>query len=253
MTRVPLVAGNWKMNKTLGEAVRLVEALMPQLDSLEGVESLVCPPFTALAPVAEALRGSRLKLGAQNLYWLEAGAYTGEISALMLKDLCEYVIVGHSERRQYFGETDETVNLRLRAALGHQLKPILCIGETLAERDAGQTLQLVGQQLRQALTEVPARELHALVIAYEPVWAIGTGRAASPADALEVIDGAIRATFSELYGSEAAGRVRVLYGGSVGPKNARSFFELETIDGALVGGASLRAEDFVQIAEAAAP
>ncbi len=251
--RTPLVAGNWKMHKTVGEALALVREMLPGLRPLSGVERVICPPFTALAPVADLVQGSGVHLGAQNAFWEDQGAYTGEISPLMLKDYCRYVIVGHSERRQYFGETEETVNRRVRAVLRHGMSPILCVGERLEEREAGRTQQVVMEQLLGGLQGLSLDDGRRLVIAYEPVWAIGTGHAASPADATEVVEGTIRPVLAGLFGEGVARSIRVLYGGSVKPENAAAFFAEEGIDGALVGGASLQAESFVAIAAAAQP
>lgn len=251
--RTPLVAGNWKMHKTVSEALALVREMLPGLRPLTGVERVICPPFPALAPVADLVQGSGVHLGAQNVFWEDQGAYTGEVSPLMLKDYCRYVIVGHSERRQYFGETDETVNRRVRAVLRHGMSPILCVGERLEEREAGRTQQVVMEQLLGGLQGLSPDDGRRLVVAYEPVWAIGTGHAASPADASEVVGGAIRPVLAGLFGEEIARSVRVLYGGSVKPENAAAFFAEEGIDGALVGGASLQAESFVAIAAAAQP
>ena len=252
MKRKPFVAGNWKMHMTNVAAVQLVENLLPGLDSVQDVERVICPPFTALAPIANLLQDSPVQLGAQNMYWEDAGAFTAEISPLMLKELCTYVILGHSERRAYFNETDETVNRRLSAALVHGLKPILCVGETLQEREARRTADVVQRQVRQGLKGIHSTQLNQIVIAYEPVWAIGTGRAATVQDASEVIAGSIRGVLSELYSGDVAQGIQVLYGGSVKPDNARSFFDDPEIDGALVGGASLKAESFIGIVEAAA-
>jgi triosephosphate isomerase len=253
MTRVPLVAGNWKMNGTIKEALDLVAALRPDLDQMEAVETLVCPPFTALSRVSESLSGSKIALGAQNLYWEASGAYTGEISPLMVRELCTHVIIGHSERRAYFFETDETVNKRISAALEADLIPILCIGETLEERQSGRTHQVVQHQLKAAIQGITLKTPDEIVIAYEPVWAIGTGKAATSEDANRVISESIRSVLAESFGDRLSQSIRVLYGGSVKPENARVFFEESEIDGALVGGASLKVEAFIQIVHAAQP
>lgn len=249
MKRMPMMAGNWKMYKNAAEAVDIVRAVGNELDGAPSrVEVVVCPPFTALKSVSTTLEYDKyeIKLGAQNMFWEDEGAYTGEISPLMLKQLfVEYVILGHSERRQYFGETDETVNKRIKAALNHGLKPILCVGENLAERDAGETTGVVSTQVREGLSEV-ADIAGQLVVAYEPVWAIGTGRVAEPEDANEVIRH-IRAVIGSLYGQETAQEVRILYGGSVKPDNVSTLMEEPEIDGALLGGASLAAEDFLKL------
>lgn len=242
--RIPLIAGNWKMNTTLDETGKLVAAMRPGLDAIQGVEKVVCPPFISLAAVKETLKGSTVKLGAQNLYFEEKGAYTGEVSPLMLAGLCEFVIVGHSERRQYFGETDEVVNKKLRAALKVGLKPILCVGERLEQKEAGKTKEVVTGQVKAGLAGLGYSP--DMVIAYEPIWAIGTGRAATGAQANETI-GLIRRQFAELYGKENAGKLRILYGGSVTADNIAEFVAQDEIDGGLVGGASLKADQFVSI------
>jgi triosephosphate isomerase len=245
--RTPIIAGNWKMNKTNAEAAALVKEMAPLLTSIAGVEKVVCPPFTALSVVKEAIGGAAIGLGAQNMYWQEKGAYTGEVSPLMLAGLCQYVILGHSERRQYFGETDDGVNRKIVAAFAHGLRPIVCVGETLEQREAGQTEEWVADQVQAALMGLPAEQVRRLIIAYEPIWAIGTGRAATAQDANAVIGGTIRSALAEMYGEEVAKAVRVQYGGSVKPGNVAQFMALPDIDGALVGGASLKADDFVQI------
>lgn len=250
--RTPIIAGNWKMNKTIEEAVDLVHEMRLALDEVEGVDVVLCPPFVALSLVAELIASTNIKLGAQNVHWEEEGAYTGEVSALMLEGLCQYVIIGHSERRKYFGETDETVNKKAKAALSYNLTPIICVGETLAQREAGDTEELVSGQVRSALAKLSADDVSGLVIAYEPVWAIGTGRAATPEDASTVIGSVIRGTIVELYSEAVAQAVRVQYGGSVKPANAGPFLAQPDIDGALVGGASLKAEDFLEIVRIAA-
>jgi triosephosphate isomerase len=240
------------MNKTVVEARALAEALVPVLRPFGSVERVLCPPFTALAAVGEVLRGEEIGLGAQNMHWEESGAFTGEISPLMVQELCRYVILGHSERRAHFGETDETINRKLRAAFAHGLVPILCVGETLSENEAGRTAEVVTTQLEQCLKGIDPGDLTGLVIAYEPVWAIGTGRAATPQVAAEVVSAHIRPALARLYDQNVAQSVRVLYGGSVTGSNAADFFHEEEIDGALVGGASLKAADFTQIVAAAA-
>ncbi len=245
--RVPFIAGNWKMHKTVAEALETVRALRPRVMDITQVEIAVCPPFTALYPVAEALRGSHIKVGAQNMFWEDAGAFTGEISPVMLKELVTYVIIGHSERRQYFGETDETVNRKVKAALRHGLRPIICVGEVLEEREAGQTETVVRRQVLAAYQDIPADDARQTVIAYEPVWAIGTGRAATPADANSVIGLVIRGALADMYGETVAQAIRVQYGGSVKPENIAGFMEQPEIDGALVGGASLKPDVFAEI------
>jgi triosephosphate isomerase (TIM) len=249
--RIPLVAGNWKMYKTVAEARHLVSELVPGLQVLEGVERVLCPPFPSLLAVAALLEGTDIRLGAQNMHWEASGAYTGEVSPLMLAELCQYVILGHSERRTYFNETDETVNRKLHSALAHDLTPILCVGETLEEYEAGQTKEVVSRQMKLGLAGLQLVDGSAIVVAYEPVWAIGTGRASTASAANEVIADVIRAAMQELFGDEIAQAVRILYGGSVKGENAAEFFSQPDIDGALVGGASLKVGDFTQIVQAA--
>jgi triosephosphate isomerase len=248
--RKPFVAGNWKMHKTGPEAVRLVKQLKVMLaDAAANVDIALCPAFTALHAVGEALRGSGIKLGAQDVYWEEKGAFTGEVSPSMLADLgVDYCIVGHSERRQYFGEIDEWVNKKVQAVLAHGMGVIMCVGETLAERQAGRTEDVVRTQVRQGLAGVEVSQPERLVVAYEPVWAIGTGENATGSDANEVI-GMIRRTLSELLGAKQAAATRIQYGGSVKPGNIKEFMCQPEIDGALVGGASLDAASFAQIVE----
>ena len=249
--RVPLVAGNWKLNKTVPEAYKLVSELLPGLRIITGVEKLLCPPFTALMSVSRLIKDMDIRLGAQNMHWEEKGAYTGEISPLMLAEFCQYVILGHSERRAYFGETDENINRKVRAALAHQLIPILCVGETLAENEAGRAAEVVSRQVKVGLSGIDVTEAAQIVLAYEPVWAIGTGRAASAGGVDTLIRHVIRPTLEGLFGEKVAQDVRVLYGGSVNPFNAKEFFREPEIDGALVGGASLDAKSFIGIIEAA--
>jgi len=244
MQRIPMIAGNWKMNTTLSEALKLVKEMLPGLEKLEGMEKVLCPPFVSLAAMQNLLRGTSLKLGAQNLYYAEKGAYTGEISAPMLAELCDYVIVGHSERRHIFGETDSMVNKKVQAALKVHLLPIICVGEKLEENEAGRTREVVTGQLKAALDGVS--EAGELVIAYEPVWAIGTGKAATGRQANETV-ALIRSTILGLYGEKTAHNVRILYGGSVTPANILEYMKQPQIDGALVGGASIKAIDFFSI------
>ncbi|CCO08653.1 triose-phosphate isomerase [Desulforamulus hydrothermalis] len=247
--RQKIIAGNWKMHKTTDEARQFVQALQEKLTDCRAAV-VICPPFTALAAVAEVLAGSKLALGAQNMHWADQGAYTGEISPLMLQDCgCRYVILGHSERRQYFGETDGQVNQKVKAALAHGLLPVVCVGETLAQRQGGLTETVVGSQTAAALAGLTPEQVAGLVIAYEPVWAIGTGQTASEQDAQQV-NQYIRALLAEQYGQAAAAAVRILYGGSVKPANAASLLAQPDIDGALVGGASLKAADFLGIIQA---
>jgi triosephosphate isomerase len=245
--RTPIIAGNWKMNKTAAEAAELVRALREALADVEKVEMVVCPPFVALAAVKDALAGSKIALGAQNVFWEEKGAFTGEIAPGMLKDLVKYVIIGHSERRQYFGETDETVNKRVKAALAHGLIPIMCVGEMLAQREAGETAVVVSTQTMNGLSGLTAEQVNSIVIAYEPVWAIGTGRASTGDDADNVVSQYIRGPLGKLFGDGVAQAVRVQYGGSVTPANIEEFMKMPNLDGGLVGGASLKAADFAAI------
>jgi len=242
--RLPVVAGNWKMNTTVEEAVALAGQLRAGLDEIAGVETVVCPPFVSLVAVKIVIDGSAVKLGAQNMFYKEKGAYTGEISPLMLADLCHYVIIGHSERRQHFGETDAAVNRKLKAALEVGFKPILCIGETLEEREAAGTEDVLNRQLTQGLAGI--QDLNGIVIGYEPIWAIGTGRAATGQQANNTI-GFIRRGLAGLYSEETAGSIRIQYGGSVNADNIAEFVSQPEIDGALVGGASLKAEQFISI------
>ncbi len=250
--RKPFVAGNWKMYKTVAEARHLVSELVPGLQAIRGVEKVLCPPFTALLAVSALLEGTDIGLGAQDMHWETAGAFTGEISPAMLTEVCRYVVLGHSERRAYFGETDTTVNRKAQSALAHGLVPIVCVGETLAEYDSGLTNEVVNRQVKQGLGGVELYDGSALVIAYEPVWAIGTGKAATPDGANAVVYDVIRPALVEIYGEAVAQAVRVLYGGSVKADNAAEFFAMPDIDGALVGGASLKAGDFTKITQAAA-
>jgi len=247
--RKPIIVGNWKMHKTHAETVRFVEELLPRLAGLgEDRDIVICPPFTSLAAGSALLRGRRLRLGAQHMHWEEQGAFTGEVSPLMLRALgCSYVIVGHSERRQYFGETDQTVNRRLVSALQHQLVPIFCLGETLAERQRGEARTVCQRQLEQGLAGIEAEALGALVVAYEPVWAIGTGENATPDDAQEMIS-FLRRQVAAGWGEVAAGLVRIQYGGSVRPDTIEELMAQPDIDGVLVGGASLEVGSFAAIA-----
>jgi triosephosphate isomerase (TIM) len=247
MGRLPFIAGNWKMNKTVGEAVDLVRELKASISGVKEVEVAVAPPFTALYTVHKELEGSSIRLAAQNLYWEEKGAFTGEISPIMLKELgCEYVIIGHSERRQFFNETDEMVNRKLKPALSHGLNPIFCVGETLREREEGSTFSVIGRQLEGGLKGLLEEAAERIVIAYEPVWAIGTGKTAAPEQADEV-HRFIRERIEKLYSRRIAEALRIQYGGSVTPENIKGLMNQENIDGALVGGASLKAEIFSKI------
>ena len=244
--RKALIAGNWKMNTTLAEALALVREMKEGLDRIEGVEKVICPPFISLALVKELLQGSSIKIGAQNMHFEERGAYTGEISPLMLSGICDFVILGHSERREHFKETDERVNEKVRAALKAGLTPILCLGEKLEENEAGKTEEVVTRQVRAALEGIESPR--GIVIAYEPIWAIGTGKAATPSESNDTI-GVLRRTVAQLYGEELAQGMRILYGGSVTAANIAEFMAEYVIDGALVGGAILKAREFLSIVE----
>jgi len=246
--RIPMIAGNWKMNTTVSEAVELVNEMHQRLDEIANVDKVICPPFISLATVREIIKGSSIKLGAQNLYFEAKGAYTGEISPLMLADLCEFVIIGHSERRQYFRETGEIVNRKVQAALRVKLKPILCIGESFEENETGRTEEVVAKQLRSSLAGIDF--VDGLIIAYEPIWAIGTGKAATGEQANQTI-GFIRQNIAQLYNEDLAQEMHILYGGSVTADNAAEFINQPEIDGALVGGASLKATQFLSIVKQA--
>ena len=241
-----VVAGNWKMNTTLDEARALAEGVRDLSGAAAGVEVILCPPAISVAAVRDMVSGSAVKVGAQNIHHEDSGAYTGEISPAMLAGICEYVILGHSERRQLFGETDQQVNLKVKAAFGHGLKPILCVGETLEQREAGQAADVISGQVEAALDGVAEVDISGLILAYEPVWAIGTGQAATPEIAAEIMGGAISGTLHSLYGSSSAA-VPLLYGGSVNAGNIVDFARQPCIHGALVGGASLQAGSFMDI------
>jgi triosephosphate isomerase len=244
--RTPIIAGNWKMHKSVGEAISLVSAIKEGLGDIADRQVVLAPPYTALAPVADVLRSTQLVLAAQNAHWEAKGAFTGEISIPMLQDLgCEMIIIGHSERRQYFGETDQTVNRRVQATLNSGLQAIVCIGETLAERESGSHHSVVSQQLAGGLDGLTHRSLLRIILAYEPVWAIGTGRTASPETAQEM-HAMIREWLSGRFGA-ASQEVRILYGGSVKPDNVDALMQQPDIDGALVGGACLEADSFLRI------
>lgn len=254
MKRVPVIAGNWKMNKTRAEAADLARTLTALLGGVMGegqVEVVLCPPFVSLPAVHEIVKGTRIGLGAQNIHWEKSGAFTGEVSAPMLAGWCTHVIIGHSERRQYFGETDQNVNKKVKAALTHGLTPIICVGETLAEYEAGETSDVVKRQAWNAYAEMNRDEAERTIVAYEPVWAIGTGKAATGVGANAVIGLNIRGIVADLFGSAVADSLRVLYGGSVTPSNIAEFMTQPDIDGGLVGGASLKAPDFEAIVKAA--
>ena len=243
--RTPIIAGNWKMNNTIAEAIKLIEEI--KTNSLNNdVEAVVCVPFTVLTDVKRAIGESNIKLGAQNMHWEENGAFTGEISPSMLNEIgIHYCIIGHSERRQYFNETDETVNKKIKSALSHDIKPIVCVGETLEEREANKAEEIVKNQVIKAFEGIDSKDLEKFVIAYEPIWAIGTGKTASSEDANAMCK-FIRETIGELY-DDKKNIVRIQYGGSVKPGNIKELMEKSDIDGALVGGASLKADDFVKL------
>jgi len=245
--RRPIIAGNWKMNKTVKEAQELVNGLKEPLKDIQNVEIVVCPPYTALNEAAKILKGSNIRLGAQDAYWEDSGAYTAEVSCPMLKEAgCQYVIIGHSERRAYFGETNESVNKKARAVLRHNLTPIICIGERLEQREKGETFEVIKDHLEGGLKDITAQEMEKIVIAYEPVWAIGTGKTATPQQAQEA-HAFIRNLLKQTYGGETANLLRIQYGGSVKPDNIADLLAQADIDGALVGGASLKLESFVNI------
>jgi len=246
--RTPVIAGNWKLFKTIGEATGMVNDLKPLVAATKGVEIIVAPAFTALNRVANELAGSNIQLAAQDCYWEEEGAFTGEVAPAMLKDAgCSHVIIGHSERRQYFGETDVTVNRKVKAAISAGLTAIVCVGETLAEREADKTFAVIETQVRGGLEGLAPETLSRVVVAYEPVWAIGTGKTASDAQAQEV-HAFIRGLMARCFGQASADGMRILYGGSVKPDNVKGLMAQADIDGALVGGASLKAESFAAIA-----
>ncbi|MGD9873449.1 MAG: triose-phosphate isomerase [Kiritimatiellia bacterium] len=249
--RKPIVAGNWKMNKTVAEAMDLAESIKRDLATCQKVDVVLCPPFTALSAVGNVISGTQIDLGAQNMHWEKSGAYTGEVSPEMLRDLfCHYVILGHSERRQYFGETDAIVNRKALAALGLNLHPIVCVGETLEERKAGRTSEVVEKQVRGSLANFGSRGWLESIIAYEPVWAIGTGLTASPAQAQEV-HALIRGVLQDMSDEHVAKSVRIQYGGSMKPSNAAELLSQPDIDGGLIGGAALDARSFIEIVLAA--
>ena len=244
--RKPIIAGNWKMNKTAAQAVALINDLKP-LVAKSKPEVVVCVPYTDLWAVADAIKGSKIKLGAENVAWADSGAFTGEISAEMLKEIgVEYVIIGHSERRQYFGETDASVNARLVQALKNDLKPIVCVGETLTEREKNKTKRVLKKQVLEGFAGITAEDFDKIVIAYEPVWAIGTGKTATAEDANKTI-GYIRSLVKKTWGAEVAKALRIQYGGSMKPSNAKELMAMRNIDGGLIGGAALKAQDFAGI------
>lgn len=255
--RTPFIAGNWKMYNTIAEARHLVSEMVPGLQAIKSVEKVLCPPFTSLLAVRSLLEGTEIGLGGQDVYWETSGAFTGEVSPTMLAELCQYVIIGHSERRAYFGESDVSVNRKVHASLAHRLKPIVCVGETLDENEAGKTTEVVTRQVKVGLQGLDSSTIGlgdgniSIIIAYEPVWAIGTGRAATAEDANGVVANVIRPILKEMFNETIAQAIRVLYGGSVKASNAGEFFQQPEIDGALVGGASLKASEFVSIVQAA--
>ncbi len=249
--RKPLIAGNWKMNKTIRDGISLVKNIKNGMKDIAGVEIVVAPPCTALGPVAGEIEGSEIKLAAQDLFWEDSGAYTGEVSGEMVKDAgCAFVIIGHSERRQYFRETDETVNKKIRAALKYDLAPIVCVGETLEQKENGKTGEVIERQVKEGLKGLTSEKGKNIVMAYEPVWAIGTGKNATPQQANEVHT-RIRELLANLLGEDVAAGTRILYGGSVKPSNSAELLSEKEIDGALVGGASLEADSFLNIARSA--
>ncbi len=245
--RTPFLAGNWKMHKTIDEAVAFANAVKGPLAEIEGVDKAVCASFVALPALSDVLADSEVMVGAQNMYWEEAGAYTGEVSPLMLKGVADLVIIGHSERRQYFGETDETVNKKLKAALAHGIKPIVAVGESLEQNEAGETESWVSGQVRAAFDGISAEQARGIVVAYEPIWAIGTGRAATPEQANQIIGEVVRGTLAKLYGKDVAEDMVIQYGGSCKPSNIRELMSQPEIDGGLVGGASLDPESFIEL------
>ncbi len=246
--RKPIIAGNWKMNKLISEAVELAREVKNKAGTIADKEIVLCPPFTVLSSVREVIEDSFIKLGAQNMYWEVRGAYTGEISPMMLKDIgCNYVILGHSERRLYFGETNETVNKKARIAFSTGLIPIVCVGETLPQREKGETLTVIEEQVKTGLSGLTREEGKGLVVAYEPVWAIGTGKTATPEE-VEEVQRFIRKLLGQMFGEENAQAIRILYGGSINPDNISALMSCENVDGGLIGGASLNVESFVKIA-----
>src|SRR5262245_35579509 len=245
--RRPIIAGNWKMYKTIPETRTFFDGLIPQIQDTDHCEIVVAPPFTALAAAADETAGTRVTISAQDVYWEKEGAFTGEIAIRMLLDAgCTYTIIGHSERREFFGETDDIVNRKTRAAIAGGLQAIVCVGETLAERDAGNAAEVVRRQVRNGLAQLTDSDLSPIIVAYEPVWAIGTGRTATPDIAAEM-HGEIRRTVAEIWGTSPAQSMRILYGGSVKPNNISELMQREDIDGALVGGASLDPDSFAAI------
>ncbi|HBG61536.1 MAG: triose-phosphate isomerase [Omnitrophica WOR_2 bacterium GWF2_38_59] len=249
--RKPIIAGNWKLNKTIDASIELVTLLKRELSDVDEVDIVVCPVFTSLSAINDVILESNIDMGAQNLYWEDSGAFTGEVSAPLIKDAgCKYVIIGHSERRQFFGETNQTVNKKIKAALASGLLPIVCVGEVLEERETGKTFDVVKTQVTQSLAGFTPDELSKLIIAYEPVWAIGTGKTATPQQAQEVHK-FIRGIIAEIGNDEIAAALRIQYGGSVKPDNIKELMSQEDIDGALVGGASLKPDSFIALVKGA--
>ena len=251
MARRYFIAGNWKMNKTSSEAAALAKGVVEAVGNVSNVDIAICPTFTSLESAEKAIEGSNVKLGAQNMYFEQSGAYTGEISAAMLRELhCAYVILGHSERRQYFKECDCLINKKVKAAVASSLKPILCVGETLEERESGKTIEVVSKQTKGGLEGLSSDEALKVVVAYEPVWAIGTGKTATPAMAQEV-HAEIRKVLAEMFGANVAEKIQILYGGSMKPENADELLAQKDIDGGLIGGAALKADSFAALVNSA--
>ncbi len=248
--RTPIIAGNWKMNKTAAEAVDFVREIRNRLNNIDGVDSVVCPPFIAIPGVYDALKATKIGVGAQNMFFEEKGAYTGELAPNMITPYCKYVILGHSERRAYFGETDDGVNKKIKAALAHGLTPMVCVGESLDQNEAGETQSFVSGQVKAAFAGLTTEQAANCIIAYEPIWAIGTGKSASAAQAGSIIGLTVRGTISDMFGETTAQKIRIQYGGSVNEKNIGEYMSHPDIDGALVGGASLKTS-FVQLVQGA--
>lgn len=250
--RIPIIAGNWKMHKNVSESAEFAIDLVPKLAEFTGVERVVAPTFLSLAAVADVLIDTDISVSAQDAHWEDSGAYTSEVSASMLKDIVQYAIIGHSECRAYLGETDEKVNKKAKALIANGIKPIIAVGESLEQNEAGETSSFVGGQVRAALAGITAEQMESIVIAYEPIWAIGTGKSASAEQANDIIGGTVRATVRDLYGDSVADAVRIQYGGSVKPHNMLDYMSQPDIDGALVGGASLKVDDFTELVKLAA-
>ena len=242
--RKPMMAGNWKMNNTIGQSVALAKAICEAEPNTDAVDCVICPAFVCISSVDFTVQGTSIAIGAQNMHWEESGAYTGEVSAPMLAGIATYVIIGHSERRQYFAETNETVNKKVKSALAHGLTPIMCVGESLEQNEAGETHSFVSGQVKAGLADLSAEQVQSLIIAYEPIWAIGTGLAATSEQAQQICGDTVRGAVREVYGDAVAQSVRVLYGGSTKPSNIAEIMQQPDIDGALIGGAALKAEDY---------